>query len=195
MYPTRPNRGKHQILFLFFKRPQVRTLLERLWLQRTPAETTDTFCLHVASLKAITTQILSTFFGAYTWTPWQKYFWNPILLQCGTSEHAPERKPNGRSFEHLIKSRYVFTRTDPKSWIPLYKFSNQSKRDSFVHLLSFYHQIRLVKRAEFVVPFSSRSCSLTIKLLWKSHQMTPFLFKKRYWVKRSSFEWNKYSLK
>ena len=56
------------------------TFLERLWLQRTPAETTDTFCLHVASLKAITTQILSTFLGAYTWTLWQKYFWNRILI-------------------------------------------------------------------------------------------------------------------
>ena len=104
--------GKTSDLFLFFKRPQVRTLLERLWLQRTPAETTDTFCLHVASLKAITTQILSTFLGAYTWTLWQKYFWNPILIV-----------------------------------IPL---KNQS-----------YSKTALCM--EFVVPLSSRSCSLALK--------------------------------
>ena len=36
----------------------------------------------------------------------------------------------------------------------------------------------------------SFSHSQVLKLSWKSYQMTPFLFKKRYWVKRSSFEWN-----
>ena len=41
--------------------------------------------------------------------------------------------------------------------------------------------------AEFVVPFSSRS--LALKSSWKSHQMTPFLFKKRNRVKKSLFEW------
>ena len=78
--PNQTKPGKSSDFVFVFKRPQVRTLLERLWLQRTPAETTDTFCLHVASLKAITTQILSTFLGAYTWTLWQKYFRNRILI-------------------------------------------------------------------------------------------------------------------
>ena len=38
--------------------------------------------------------------------------------------------------------------------------------------------------------FSSRYPSFDLKMSWKSHQMTPFLFKKRYWVKRSMFEWH-----
>ena len=42
--------------------------------------------------------------------------------------------------------------------------------------------------AEFVVPFSSRS--LALKSSWKSHQMTLFSFKKKYWMKKSPFEWN-----
>ena len=96
----------------FQKNSSSLNFLEKTWLQRTPAETTDTFCLHVASLKAITTQILSTFLGAYTWTLWQKYFWNPILIV-----------------------------------IPL---KNQS-----------YSKTALCM--EFVVPLSSRSCSLALK--------------------------------
>ena len=89
----------------FQKNSSSLNFLEKTWLQRTPAETTDTFCLHVASLKAITTQILSTFLGAYTWTLWQKYFWNPILIVIPLKNQSYSKTALGTEFVVPLSSR------------------------------------------------------------------------------------------
>ena len=59
---------------------------------------------------------------------------------------------------------------------------------------SYKSGIRMYIDAEFVVPFSSRSRSLTLKSPWKSHQMTPFFVQKEVlgekviiWVRYGNF--------